>query len=172
MKKMIKNLAVIAVTAGFIALTSCRTEQLTPEQDGRNLAVELCNCFLQAGDNITAMSACLADFRANADRWTGADREALQAAFDIAIQDCQISPLEQYYTRIALIAAPEFCEFFTNNPEADMMSMMGSEVARFYPYFYNPLFVSVLIQQLMTTCPTTPMWFICLMTGGQAPGCE
>jgi len=251
MKKMIRKLAVIAVTTGLIAFTSCRTEQLTPEQDGRNLAAELCDCFLRAGENVVAKLACFTSFQTNADRWTGADREALQTAFDEAIQNCETSPFDWYFAHQASIAvaefcafatelypeegnmmllaplfmrweallnsgpaflnpffaglmgcrpaadwilctfgdfdfcpqpedeelialareaAPEFCDFFTANPGADMNALLGSPLARFAPNFAQPIFIATLLQEL-ATCATTPMWFICQMTGGQDPRC-
>ena len=255
---MIKKLTVIAVTAGFIAFTSCRTDSLTPEQDGRDLATELCDCFNRTEGDLTARLACFTDFQTNANRWTGADREALQAAFDEAIQNCETSPFNWYFTHQAGIAVaefcalavlhpdgadmltlaplymrwetllnsgnpaflnpffaglmgclpysawilcifgisehcppmtdeelielaeeatPYFCQFFTDNQgitdsEVGMGLLLASpSIARFAPHFAHPIFVSTLLQGLMTTCDATPMWFICMMTGGQAPGC-
>ena len=252
MNKIIKKLSVIAIITGFIAFTSCKTELLTPEQDGRNLAAELCDCFIKTEGNVTARLACFTDFQANADRWTGSDREALQIAFDEAIQNCDISPFDWYFAHRAEIAVaefcalaalhpdgadmltlaplymkwetllnsqnpaflnpffaglmgclptsawilcifgmsdfcpeitderlialakeatPEFCSFFTANPTADMNALLASSVARFAVYFAHPIFVSTLLQEL-ATCATTPLWFICVMTGGTAPGCD
>jgi len=73
---------------------------------------------------------------------------------------------------LATIAVPEFCDYFTANPDADQNSMLTSEVASKYSkHFPRAAFTGALLHGL-GSCSTTPHWFICLMTGGQAPGCN
>jgi len=254
-KKHLKFLLVVALTAGIVALHSCNNNDLTPAEDGRNLAEELCACFTQAGDD-AAKIACFSDFENKANKWSGNDREVLQAAFDEAIQACNTSPYDWYYSQLAIIAAaqfcalaalhpdgdamtlaplyfkyeaelnsgnpaflnpffaglmacspnsdwilcffgmsdfcpsltdeeliekameaaPEFCTYFdanpgTGDPEADMNSMLASpQLVSYASYFSYPVFIGALLYEL-GSCASTPLWFICLMTGGQAPGC-
>ncbi|MCL2683263.1 MAG: hypothetical protein FWE63_07290 [Bacteroidales bacterium] len=249
-KKILKISLVIALTAGIVALHSCKKDKLTPEQDGRNLAKELCSCFTNATNDDVRL-ACFTDFENNANKWKDSnDRKALQTAFDEAIQTCGASPYDWYYTHLAAIAVaefcalaaehpngdamtlaplymkyetllnsgnpaflnpffgglmacspasdwilcffrmtdfcppltdeelialateaiPEFCQYFTENPEANMDSMLASDLAIYANYFSFPAFIETLLQGL-STCSSTPLWFICIMTGGTAPGC-
>ena len=253
-KKIFKFSLVVALMAGIVALYSCDKDELTPGQDGRNLANELCDCFTGAGDDDTKKLACISDFESKANKWKGDDREALQVAFDEAITTCGTSPYNWYYTHLATVAAtefcalaaqypdggnmmilaplymeyetelnsenpaflnpffatlmacsptsdwilctfgmtdfcpedeltdeqltalaaeaaPEFCQYFTENPTADMTSMLASGVAKYSNYFSKPVFIGALLQGL-GSCSSTPQWFICMMTGNTAPGCN
>jgi len=78
---------------------------------------------------------------------------------------------EEELAELAAIAAPEFCDYFTENPGADINSMLTSELAKYGVHFAKPAFIGVLLQELCT-CSSTPLWFICMMTGGTAPGCN
>jgi hypothetical protein len=72
---------------------------------------------------------------------------------------------------LAATATPEFCKYFTENPEADMNSMLMSAVAQYGNYFSKPAFIEALLYGL-GSCESTPQWFICMMTGNTAPGCN
>jgi hypothetical protein len=72
---------------------------------------------------------------------------------------------------LAAEATPEFCKYFTENPEADINAMLMSELAQYGAYFSEPAFIEALLYGLYS-CDSTPQWFICMMTGNTAPGCN
>jgi len=253
-KNFFKISLVTALVAGIAALYSCKKDELTPGQDGKNLAQELCDCFTKAGEEDSKKMTCISDFESKASKWKGDDRKALQVAFDEAITTCGTSPYDWYYahsatvaatefcalaaqypdggdmtilaplymkyetelnsenpaflnpffaslmacspasdwilctfgmtdfcpeneltdeelTALATEAAPEFCKYFTENPAADMNSMLTSELAKYSNYFSKPVFIGTLLYGL-NSCANTPQWFICMMTGNTAPGCN
>jgi hypothetical protein len=254
MNKTLTNSLLIALMAGIVALHSCNKDKLTPEQDGKNLAKELCDCFTQATTD-DAKLACISNFENKRNKWRdSADVIAFQIAFDEAIQTCGSDPYQWLLSRLAIIAvaefcalatqhpeggdmmilAPlymkyeaelnggnpaflepffqglmaclpysawilctfritefcteeelteeelialattavsEFCDYFTANPDADLDSMMASELAKKYGnHFTKPVFINTLLQGL-ATCSNAPQWFFCTMSGNQWPGC-
>jgi len=72
---------------------------------------------------------------------------------------------------LATTAAPEFCAYFTEHPEADINSMMMSALAQYGNFFPKQAFIEALLYGL-GSCESTPQWFICLITGNAAPGCN
>jgi len=62
------------------------------------------------------------------------------------------------------LAAAEFCEFFTANPDAEMMDMMMSPIgAKYMAQFSNAAFVGALLGELQASCDAVPDWFYCLL---------
>ena len=255
-KKFFKISLVTAVMAGVVAFYSCKKDNnLTPADDGKNLAQKLCDCFTKAG-NDEAKLACISDFESKKDKWRDeADAKAFEAAYKQAITSCANEPyqwklsysaaiaaaefcalaaqypdggdmtilaplylkyeaelnsenpafLEPFFggliacspasnwilctfrmtdfcpedeltdeelAVLAAEAAPEFCLYFTENPEADMNSMLSSELAQYGGYFSKPAFIEALLYGLGSSCSNTPQWFICMMTGNTAPECN
>jgi len=255
-KIFLKISLVFAFLAGIVVLYSCSKDNLTPAEDGENLAIELCDCFSKAGNDDSKKLLCIEDFESKRDKWRDdEDAQAFITAFNEAIKACSNDPYQWKLSYTAIIAAaefcalaaqhpdgdmmilaplygkyeaelnsenpaflepffgaliacspasnwilctfrmtdfcppdeltddelialaaeatPEFCQFFTDNPEADQNSMLTSEVAAKYAkHFPREAFTGTLLYGLMSSCSATPHWFICLMTGGQAPGCD
>ena len=252
-KKILSSSLVAASLAGFVAFYACNDKKdLTPAEDGKNLAVELCDCFTKAGNN-NAKLACISEFENKKSKWRDeADAKAFDAAFNQGITSCASDPYQWKLSLSATIAAaefctlaaqypeggdmmilaplygkyeaelnsgnsaflepfaaglmacspasdwilctfrmkdncdkltdeelaalaaeatPEFCEYFTANPGADINAMLTSEVAKYANYFPEPAFIGALLYGL-GSCESTPQWFICMMTGNAAPGCN
>jgi len=160
-KKFFKISLVIALMAGIVTFYSCDNDDLTPSQDGRNLAQELCDCFIGAGEDVNRRLACIADFENKANRWRGNDREALQVAFDEAIKSCAISPLDWYYAHLAVIAAAEFCALAAQHPDGDMM-ILAPLYMRYEAELNsgNPAFLEPFFEGLMACLPNSD-WILC-----------
>ena len=252
-RKFLSISLVSALLAVVFALYACNKNDLTPAEDGKNLAQELCDCFTEAETNELKL-ACISDFESKKDKWRDeADAKAFEDAFNQAITSCASDPylwklsylatiaaaefcalaaqypngdmmtlaplymkyeaelnsenpafLEPFFgglmtclpasawilctfritefcppdeptdeelAELAAEAAPEFCQYFTDNPGADMNSMLGSELAKYSSYFPREAFIGALLHGL-GTCSSTPQWFICMMTGNTAPGCN
>ena len=250
-KFLTSSLVAVSMAAG-IAFYACNNKKdLTPAEDGKNLANELCDCFSKAG-NDDARLACIGDFESKKSKWRDeTDAAAFEAAFNNAV--CKPSPyqwklsysatvaatefcalaaqhpdgdmmilaplygkyetelnsenpafLEPFFgglmacspasdwilctfritefcppeeltdeelAALAAVAIPEFCDYFTENSDTDINTMMTSEVAKYANYFSKPAFIGALLYGL-GSCENTPQWFICLMTGGTAPECD
>ena len=245
-KKFLSCSLVAASLAVGVAFYSCNKNDLTPADDGKNLAGELCDCFTKAG-NDDAKLACLSDFESKREKWRDeADAKAFEDAFNQAITSCSNDPyqwklsysaiiaasefcalaaehpdgdmmilaplygkyeaelnsenpafLDPFFgalmacspasdwilctfritdfcppdeptdeelTALATEAAPEFCDFFTENPEAEMNAMLMSELVQYANNFSKPAFIEALLQGL-GSCSSTPQWFFCMMTG-------
>ena len=168
-KKFLTSLFVTALLAGVVAFYACNDKKdLTPAEDGKNLAEVLCNCFTNTGDD-NAKLACITDFESKRDKWRDeADAAAFEAAFNQAIASCANDPYQWYYaTYKAEIAKGEFCEFFTANPKAadeekgfDLL-MSDPLGMRYVDDFYNPAFMDAVLGGLLETCPSVPDWFYC-----------
>ena len=255
-KKFLLSSLVTVLLAVGVAFYACSdNNDLTPAEDGMNLAAELCDCFTKA-ESDNAKLECISRFESKRNRWRdGADREAFDAAYKEAIASCPNDPYQWKLSHLATIAAaefcalaaqhpeggsmmdlaplyskyeaelnsndpvflqpffgglmacspnsdwilctfgmtnfcpeieltdeqlvalaveaaPKFCQYFTENPEADMNSMLTSSLAQYASYFAKSAFTGALLQGLMSSCSSTPQWFICTMTGGQALGCN
>ena len=252
-KKFFSSTLVAASLAVVVAFYACDNNDLTPAEDGKKLAIELCDCFAKA-PNDNAKLACITDFESKRDKWRDeADAKAFEAAFNQQIALCDDDPYQWKLSQLAIIAAaefcalaalhpdgdmmtlaplymkyaaelnsenpaflepffgalmacspasdwilctfritdfcppeelteaelialaaeaaPEFCAFFTANPTADINAMLASELGKYASHFTKPAFIGALLHGL-NACETTPLWFVCMMTGGQAPGCN
>lgn len=254
MKKFLLSMFVTALLAGVIAFYACNDKKdLTPAEDGKNLAGELCDCFTKA-ENDNAKLSCITVFESKRDKWRDeADAVAFENAFNQAIVSCNNNPYQwklsysatlaaaefcalaaQYpdggdmtilaplygkyeaelnsenpafldpffgalmacspasdwilctfritdycppdeptdeeLVALAIVATPEFCTFFTENPDADMNLLLTSELAKYGNHFSKPAFLETLLYGL-SSCETAPQWFFCMMTGGAWPGC-
>jgi len=253
-KKFFSSLLVSASLAGVVAFYACNKNDLTPAEDGKKLAQELCDCFTKAATD-DAKLACIDDFESKRDKWRDeADAAAFEASYNQSIASCSNDPYQWQLSHLATIAAtefcalaaqhpdggdmmtlaplymkyeaelnsenpaflepffgglmsclpasgwilctfritefcppdeltdeelaelattaaPEFCDYFTENPTADINSMLSSELAQYASHFTKPAFIGALLQGL-GTCGSTPQWFVCMMTGNQAPGCN
>ena len=164
-KKFLSSSIVAALLVACVSFYSCDKDELDPTDDGRILAVELCDCFTNAEDDASKIK-CITDFEAKADKWKNEEREAFNAAFNQAI--CNPSPYDWYNSRddLAATAIDEFCTFFTNMPEAadpaaGMQLMMTSGLyAKWSAHFYNEEFMGTVLMGLMG-CPSVPDWYFC-----------
>ena len=247
-KKFFSTMLVAASLAGVVAFYACNKNDLTPAEDGKKLAQELCGCIDKAASD-EAKLKCFSDFESKRSKWRDEDdAKAFDEAFgqeiancpapyqwlatfaaaefcDLAAQNpdgdamtlaplymkyeaelnsgnpaflepffgalmacspdsdwilcffrmtdfCNIELSDEELIELAAEAAPEFCDYFTANPTADMNLMLASDLAKYATYFSKEVFIGTLLQGLTTTCATTPQWFICMMTGNQAPGCN
>ena len=254
-KKFLTSSLVAALLTGVVAFYACNDKKdLTPDEDGKNLAGVLCDCFTNAENDNTKL-ACISDFESKRDKWRDeTDAAAFLSAFNQAIASCANDPYQWKLSHSAIMAAaefcalaaqypeggdmmvlaqlyskyeaelnsenpaflepffgtliacspasnwilctfrmtdycpeeeltdeelaakaaeavPEFCEYFTANPGADMNSMLTSEVAKYGNYFSKPAFIGALLYGL-GSCESTPQWFFCTMSGGTWPGCN
>ena len=246
-KKFLKSSLVVASLAAVVAFYACDKNSLTPAEDGKKLAQELCDCIDKSPTN-EAKSKCFSDFKSKRNKWRDDDdAKTFNEAFDQEIEACSdfyqwlgtfaaaefcalaaqhpdgdamtLAPLyfeyeselnsgntaflnpffgalmacspasdwilcffrmtdfctpltDEELIALAAEALPEFCDYFAANPAADMNSMFASDLAKYADYFSREAFIGVLLHGLTTNCAATPHWFVCMMTGGMAPGCN
>jgi hypothetical protein len=77
---------------------------------------------------------------------------------------CQATELTEAEQLIAIEAAGEVCQFFTDTPEAadrDTGATMITEglYTKYASYFSNPSFIRAFLNELMPNCETVPGWF-------------
>jgi len=167
-KKFLLISLVAATMAGVVALYSCNKNDLTPAEDGKNLARELCACITKAGNDDAKKLDCLSDFEKKADKWKDEnDAQAFEDAFNQEIESCSVSPYQWYYAYLGQIAVGEFCDFFNNTPAAADPStglnllMSGGLYGKYAALFYEPVFMGAVLTGLLTTCPSVPDWYYC-----------
>ena len=155
------SLVAVSLAVG-VAFYSCNKNDLTPADDGKNLAGELCDCFTKAGNDDTKLS-CISDFESKREKWRDeADAKAFEDTYKQEIDKCGKSPYEWLYTYWGQQAVTEFCDFFSANPDAGLEALMtGGLYSKYGDDFYEPVFMETVLMGLLAGCDKVPDWFYC-----------
>lgn len=168
-RKFLTISLVSALLAGSIAFDACNDKKdLTPADDGKNLAGEWCDCFAKAGNDDSKKLLCFNDLESKANKWkVEADAAAFKTAFDGAVA-CTTPDQWYYASYMGNQAIADFCTFFTDHPEAaDMEAGMGLMMApgglygQYADLFYNEVFMGSVLAGLLQTCTSVPDWYYC-----------
>ena len=164
-KKFLSSLLVSASLAGVVAFYACDKNDVTPADDGKKSAQELCDCFTKAGTD-AAKVACISEFESKFQKYKNEDAKAFEDAFNEAIKTCGSSPYEWYSAYLGTLAANEMCDCFTGDFEAEMACMMGL-MLKYGGYFRgennpgDPIFEDA-FDIAFYSCTKVPEWFICM----------
>jgi len=164
-----------ALLAGSIVFYSCNEDDdLTPGDDGRATAQQICDSFKAAAGDYDAIEASIAEYTRIRDTWKeGAEREAFVNAFNAAFLLLECDNITINWIRPTLIAQAisDFCAYFTANPTADEAALYGTPLGmKYVSNFYDPEFLNPVLDGLENGCDATPAWFFCSL--GRVGYCE
>jgi hypothetical protein len=157
------SLVVATLLAGIVSFYSCKNDnELTPAEDGKNLAQELCDCFTKAG-NDDAKLTCISNFESKRDKWRDeADAKEFETAFEQAITSCVNDPYQWKLSYTAVIAASEFCALAAQYPDGGDMTILAplymkyeAELNSENPAFLEPFFGGLI------ACSPASNWILC-----------
>ena len=163
-KFFLLSLLVAASLATGVAFYSCNGNDTNPADEGSKAAKELCDCFSSAGTDV-AKEACFDEFERKYGKYE--NDKAFQDAYNNGFEACTAITQEWYLGYLGKIAALDFCDFFTNTPEAADptvgMGLMISEgyYTKYTELFYKEAFMNTVLTELLATCPSVPDWYYC-----------
>jgi hypothetical protein len=174
-KKVLSISFLSVLIAGSIAFYSCnKNDALTPADDGRATAQKICDNFKAAAGDYDAIEACIAEYNRIRDTWTaGEERETFVSAFNEAFRSLECANLTVDWIRPTLIeeAISEFCTYFSANPSADEAALYATPLGmKYVSNFYDPVFLTAVLDGLENGCNATPAWFFCSL--GKVEYCE
>jgi len=174
-KKLLSVSILSVLLTGSIAFYACnKNDELTPEDDGRATALQICDGFKAAAGDYDVIEACIAEYNRIRDTWTeGAEREAFVNAFNETFRTLECANLTIDWIRPTLIeqAISEFCAYFSANPSADEAALYATPLGmKYVSNFYDPAFLTAVLDGLENGCNATPDWFFCSL--GRVEYCE
>ena len=174
-KKLLSISILSVLLAGSIVFYACnKKDELTPADDGRATAQQICDCFKAAAGDYDAIETCIAEYNRIRNTWTAGDeRDEFVAAFNETFGSLECANLTIDWIRPTLIeqAISEFCAYFSANPSAGEAALYATPLGmKYVANFYDPAFLTAVLDGLESGCNVTPGWFFCSL--GKVEYCE